>query len=116
MKDNLHDNDIHLRASFNVGFASGGAEIFVDRTPRGVGPDARCARLLALVSLGALTGVARGLSLIPRAIRVVRAGLCNDEALQSVVVTMANSARTIVSAEIDDILANAAVSPKSEGA
>ncbi len=116
MKDNLHDNDIHLRASFDVGFASGGAEIFIDRTPRGAGPDARCARLVALVSLGALAGVARGISIIPRAIRVVRAGLRSDEALQAVLVTMANSARTIVSAEIDDILAHTGVSQKSEGA
>ncbi len=115
MKDNnLHDNDVHLGASFDVGFASGRAESFIDRTPRGAGPDARCAMLVGAVSLVALTALARSISLarsLPKTLRELRVSLTDDVALRSLVTTMAARAKATVDAEIEAILGDSTLRP-----
>ncbi len=117
MKDDLHSNDVHIGVGVDLPFASAHAEVTIDRTPIGVGPDARCATLVGLVSLGVLTGIARGVSLVrtfPRVIRATRAGLRDDEALRSLVVKMASRAKVVIARELDDIIASAAAGEVAE--
>ncbi len=105
---NLHDNDVHIGVHASSIFGSADAEIFIDRTPRGVGPDARCALLVSTIAMTALTGAVRAVTLVRaagRRWRALRALLADTEQLRAVALETARQTQLRVDAELRAIVA-----------
>lgn len=105
---NLHDNDIHLRAHADSFLGSAEAEVTIDRSPHGVGPDARCAMLVSTISMGALRTTVRSVSLVRGAGRLwrdLRAALNDEEKLRVLVLDTARRTQHLVDAELRAIVA-----------